>query len=320
MATLSYPTETRIDGPLLIEAGHLIALDDVLDQYTVRLRQERERRLLSRAEREVREHSSLNETELHKLVEGRVSRADRTETRAVALYLPGGRTLTSDRFEEAINQPHVKEEMPLGFRCDMEIGAVKSSVTLQSRWSIALEITVRPSHSAAAQELYGALENWASEIRPPLWQQLWLKFSDLTGYFLFMWIFLGVFFLFVPLFVAIEPDAKDAYKQEARQILNHGVDQSNQQKAIELTLAIVSDNSPQGTSWRPGLRFWGYYVAGLIVLGSLSRCPKFVVGIWKGKQRLKLWRLWITTVWVTVPTLVATTVVWPRILSFFGIH
>jgi hypothetical protein len=318
MAHLSYPTELTIPSPLLIEQRHLTELDTVLDQYSGPLRDEQEQKIQGRIERALSRRQS--NTDLPDVVRQKIEseiRADyERERRAVAVYLSGGRTLAANRFDEAINQPHLTNELPVGFRCDLEIGQVEASITLRSRWASGVDVTARPNNSAPAQELFGALENWASEIRPPEWQRLWLKVSWFTRFLLFFWILLGLPFMLF----GVEREAKDVYQPEARQLLQQGVNPNNQQRAIELTLAIISEAGTKTDIFRPGLRGWGFWVVGFLFLMALSICPEVVIGVWKGKQRLRFWRFWITTVWVSIPALIITSVIWPRLLAVVGIH
>jgi hypothetical protein len=233
----------------------------------------------------------------------------------VTIYLSRGRTLAAKRFEEAVSQPHLMGEIPLRFRCDSEIGHLETSIALRSTWTTTLQISVRPTSSIAAQELYGALENWASEIRPPDWQRFWLQAASLFRFILFFWVLVGLPFMYF----GIEREAKYVYQPEAKRLLDQGINSGNEQKAIELILTIVSGAGPKNPVLRPGIRGWGYWAAITLVLGVLSFCPKAVIGVWRGKQRLKLWRIWITTVWVTIPLLVVTTVIWPRLLAILGL-
>jgi hypothetical protein len=318
MAQLSYPTELKIPVPILINHSQLIGLDAVLDQYSGRLRDEQEVRIQARIERVLSRRSAETTVtdERRRQIDSEIRAEYERERRSVAVYLSGGSTLTANRFEEAVNQPHLTRELPLGFRCDLEIGQVGASIALRSSFSSGLDIVVRPNSSVAAQELFGALENWASGIAPASWQRFWLAATFWTRIFLFFWLILGLPFMFF----GFQQEAKEVYQPEAKQILQQGVNSNNQQKALELTLAIVSGAGPKSGVFRPGVRGWGYWLAGFLLLVVLSFCPEVVVGIWKGKGRLSFWRFWIQTVWVSIPALILTTVIWPQILSLFGMR
>jgi hypothetical protein len=138
---------------------------------------------------------------------------------------------------------------------------------------------------------------------------MWIRFL------LFFWVVLGLPFMFF----GVEQDAKDVYQPEAKQLLQQGVNANNEQKAIELTLAIISGAGSKSSWFRPGIQGWGFWIAGLALLVGLSVRPEAVIGIWEGKRRLKFWRLWIRTVWVSIPVLILRSVIWPRLLKIFGI-
>jgi len=279
MAVLSYPTAAEISGPLLIDADQLTALDQIIDQYFDKLKEDLEQDINARAASELsaEDRGSEDEERVRERLDRTKSRLRQlygTENRSVAVYLQGGKTITSDRFADAITQPHVGNELALGFRSDLRVGKISASVSLRSK---SLDVRVEPRDSAVAQELYGAMENWVSDFAPPLWQRLWLKLVDPAEFVLFMLVLSGLFLMFVP----IQREAKELYRSEAQQILNQGVNPANQSLAIGLVLAIVSDYNPKGEGFGLGIKGWGYYVACILILCAFRTCPSVVIGIWK---------------------------------------
>lgn len=322
MATLTYPTEASIPGPWLIGEGQLQALDSLYDSYLPKLQKERDALVEQKTEEILLDSIAGTAPQEHELARLRIDIRNRVsnrssiggEERAVTIYIPGGRTLQTIYFHEATNHPHTSDEKPLGFRSYLRVGEISVDVKLSGRWDNELNIRVRPNEHPLAQELFGALRNWASDLQAPRWQQMWLKFSWLPRFLLFIWLVLAGM---APL-ATTDSNWSESYKKEAHQLLDRGITPANQQRAIELLLAINSDYGRVHQKVG-GPRFWSYIVFGTLILGALSKYPTLVIGIWKGKEKLKWWRMWIQAVSVTVPGLVLTTVVWPWILRWLRI-
>ena len=287
MARISYPTEVSIPTPLLIEPTHLTSLDVIFDDF-----------LTSRQQQGLNERS-----------EDQKQRRPR-QIRAVDIYLSGGKTIKSSQFSDAMKQPYVGHEVPLGFRATLQTEELEATVKLAG-WKRELEIDVTGIDEHAGRELFGSLENWASEIAAPRWQQLWSRSKDLFQYLAWMWALVGLLLGAMGMFGV--SGKNETYIKEAHTLLQQGINDSNQRRASELTLALISEYNP--SVWKPGITYWSVFLLITLLLVSLSICPGVVIGIWTGKHRLQYWRIWLKTVWVTVPGLIFTSVLWPRILA-----
>jgi hypothetical protein len=317
MAKISYPTEKSTPGPWLIEMNHLTSVDGLFDEYQNKFREDVLADLRSQAERSLTRGGREYTPEQFQAEVRNLQSVYGRESRSVAVYLKGGKTIASDQFADLLRLPNMNGETAVGFRCDLRVGDFRASISVRSGWSKSLSIEAMPSDSVRAQEFYSALENLVTDAAPSPLQQAWLKYADFAGSgLLFMWVFFGLLIATV----GITPDAKDRYRGEIQQILTNGVNQGNQARATQLILAIVSDyTDPSTPPFKLGIKYWGYFVIGLIVLGALRACPGVVIGIWKGKQKIRYWRRWVSFVWVTVPGLILTSVVWPRLLLYLGV-
>jgi hypothetical protein len=323
MARVKYPTEATVPSPLLIGADQLEALDLVIDKHLAALTGERERRIDELTEKEMGDRIARGwlkedqvESERAKVRES-VARYERLgeDSRSLTVYLPRGKLVEAGCFAEAISHPLGEEETPLGFLVYLRVGEVKARVSLNSSWREDLQISVEPNDLEVAQSLFGALRNWASDVEAPKWQQRWLRYRLFFVYFLFLWLFMGL--VYIPL-IKLGDSATRVQKAEARKLLAGGVTQANEQRAIELLLAIESDYDPGVPAWVPGLRYWLYFGLGALFLAAACICPRVSIGIWKGKRRLKQWRFWIKTVTVSVPLFIVTSILLPWPLHFLG--
>jgi len=300
MAQIVIPTNGSVGVPLLIEEKHLVALDKVLEDF----------------------------------VSGRKGTKRGDFERSVVIYLSAGRTVKAESFAEAIKQPHVIDEEPLGFRLYVEADEIKASVSLTklalaTRKTITpnqtqtvqltpqLEFNVEPSEKEAAQELFGALQNWAAEFAPSDGLRIWARFRLLFASLLFFWIALVV------LFGIFRFPISNDYQDQAFQILQKGVNEDNQRKAIEVILGIVSKNqSPESKALfnsRPGKRYWSVGIGVALAFFCLSLCPSVVIGIWKGKRTLDRWRVWIRFILVTVPGVLIVSILIPKLMQMLGL-
>jgi len=322
MAKVSYPTTRTIKGPLLVEIAHLEALDQIFEVHLARMREYKETRIKELVARKVRKlvlEGNLKE-ERAKSYEEQYTKDLRNdyefrESRSVSLYLTKGREIEAARLPEAMSQPVGEDEVVVGLSASMRVGDLKARVEIADRWSTELTVKVEPNDNEVAQGLFGSLSNWASGIETPKWQQKWLEFKWLAEILLVM--FLIVASIFVP-FSNWSEAGKSAAKEEARKLLAAGqVNDDNEKHAIELLLAIESDYRPSSISAPPlGLKYWGYVSLIAIVGLSITIYPSICIGLWKGRRRLRVWRLWMRTLTIGIPTLVGLNVLVPWLLHW----
>jgi len=237
-----------------------------------------------------------------------------TETRSSSLYLTRGREIQAYRFSEAASQPVGEQETALGFSSYVKVGEVEAKIRLRSE---RISIEVEPNHVEVAQELFGALSNWANDIEAPKWQQRWLQFKELAIALLLFALIIG--FVLVPLFNWGNA-GKSASILEARKLLASGINSSNEQRAITLLLAIASDYDPGLPAPSLGLRYWSYLLVSCVIFLIASSCPSVSIGLWKGRRQLRASRAWIRTVTVAMPTILASTLLVPWLLHWLRLR
>jgi hypothetical protein len=326
MAKLSHPTNRQVPSPLLIDGKQLEALDEIIDRYEIRLRSLRDKVIEEATEREIQKRLKRRqlteeqvEAERPRIREFTVSFSPRlnTESRSVKIYLTRGREIQAQRFSEAVNQPVGEQEVPVGFALFLTLGNVRASVRLRDElWRRELSVDAEPNELEVVQELFGALSNWASDVEAPRWQQKWLSARAWFGGILIFWLFFGL--LFIPI-VSWMSAGQHAARVEARKLLANGLNANNQQRALELLLAIESDYDYGARSSRLGIRYWSYVAIGTSALICAFICPQVCIGLWGGKQRLKRWRAWITAVAVTIPILLIGSAALPWLLYWLGL-
>ena len=327
MAKLTFPTTRYVSGPLLIDGQALMSLDDIVDRHANALRDYREKEIEAATEKEIQrrlargllreEQVAAERQRIRQLkISISISRLER-DSRSSVLYLKGGREVQAEKFSDAMNQPVGTEEGPVGFALYFAIGSIRATVSLANvRWSKKLSVEVEPNDADVAQSFFGALNNWASGIEAPKWQQKWLSSQSTFGTILVFWLVTGLFM--VPLMWNLM-GGKVAGRVEARKILGEGVNANNQMRAIQVLLAMETGVDVEGRTTSPGIRYWTYVGTGALALLCTVICPNVCIGVWKGKQSIRRWRTWITTVAVTIPLLLAGSALLPWVLHLLGL-
>jgi len=323
MASINYPTSSSVSGAWLISSDNLIELDELLDSFTDRLAKEQERYIEQVADEKVAAQMAQEAaTPQDKLDELRTfykdsyrRRFDDTRSRVVTFFLSRGRTVIDEKFSGAIRNPHVGSEAPTGFSMFFREGEVTAKVKVRSlSYSNDLEFSVEPSNSEIAQEIFGALQNWVSDLEIPRWVHVARKWRFGIRFALLWWLLMA---FLIPL-MHVNDSPTEAYKDEARELLKRGVTPQDQVHAMELLLAISSEYHPANRRSNLGFRFWTIYLTGGAVLGALAISPSVVIGVWGGKNKLRFWRWWLRFIGVTIPMLIFTSIFWKKLVSLLA--
>jgi hypothetical protein len=324
VASLSYPTRAELPSPILIDTSQLEALDALIDRHEANLREYAEKRLNELVMERMEKIASKGNIEESRRAGLESSfRTDLRDVysfdkvkRHVILYLPHGAEIRATRYHQAINEPSGQEVIPQGFMFYLKLGGIEVTVKQTSGdWSTNLSIKVEPNDAQVSQELFGALSNWAADIEAPRWQQLWVKYSWMSNFLIILTVMIG---LMLPL-ANWQNAGPTANKAAARKLLSEGINPGNEQRAMALLLAIESDYDPGARPEPIGLRYWTYLSFLMLFLLVASIPPKNCLGIWRGKRRLQRWRWWTKMVGVTIPALIATSILLPWIIHWLGL-
>jgi len=331
MPSISYPTSLNVPGPWILDARNIEDLDRLVDSCWESMCEKRkalidsalaswkEKRMESGTTQE--QITAWEATEREELEKGYPFGA---KTRKIIVYLSGGRSVEGQTFGELAALALVHKEVPRGL--DLSIEVAKSTLKLRAEEGydsgLGLSIGVSSNEANYAQELFGKLQNWATEIRPKRWLQRW---RDLQWFFSFLIavsltaVVFALAYSMVPTQV-VEPGPGPIHRQ-AWDLIKGGVTQANESKAIETLLELESDygNVPVKTT-RPalGLRVWMYLGLTVIVSVAFKFAPKGAIGLWGGRQKVTLQRRWIRIVSVSIPSLFLTSVLVPWLVSLAG--
>ena len=325
MAEFIYSTSTSLSGPWLIAAERLEALDEILIEQRQRLSERNQAQKAIAVDQLLKDDWVLSRIEdSHELEERiktrKIELADQVayrfeESLSITLRLEADKRVRVNSFAEAQTEPSLTEEIGTGFRIELRSGEVRAEVDL--RRPNYLDITLTPQTLTDSTELFLILKRWADSCRAPKWQQVWWRFNGLQWFSIFFIFFASLFFV-----NDAESLSKSIYKQKASQMLADGINQNNQQKAIELLLALDSGYVPPTQPSLPLFPFWFKLVAStaIVICIVLTFTPKSLVGIGRSEDRINRWRLWMRIVFVVVPTILVVDILLPNASSYLFRH
>ncbi|HEY0172311.1 MAG TPA: hypothetical protein VGB98_14905 [Pyrinomonadaceae bacterium] len=346
MAEFIYTTSITVYRPVFIDADKLEALDKILDEEMQRLHRYNESRInievekgltddweyrlgllrlqdkvrdkeLQRAfdesspvsDEELSRFSDEEEAEKQKLREElrkRISSRFR-ETRNITIYLKGNKKTVVSSFVDALRQQALLDEIPVRFEVTLRSGDIGCDIRIDRDGD--LTIGVSPEHLSESRELFASVQRWALSVRPPAWQRWWVVLNFLQ------W---PLFIIGLLIAASIASNSENTYKEQAVQLLKDGVTQDEQLKAIELILLLEAGLVPTGQGKTPGW-FMFFLVGGLILCVILSVTPKSMIGIGKGEEKIKRWRIWLRIVFILVPGFIFVQILLPYLLRWLGL-
>jgi hypothetical protein len=311
MPEIIYSTKTKINGPLLLDHSSLLAVDKIMTEQKPVLEELRSQLIdQSVAQRmsELKEENADVSEEQEKLVRESLERRAAEYSTALTLYLANGSRLRAKSFGEAVAHSEFSDVPASGFGLSLSCGALSMTLNSDSDlFSTNMSLVVSPSNAEGATNLFTEMRRWVRTVQAPLWQQWWCRLGHLRFIVWLAWSFLV---LMVTLYAIGLDDSY--YKRQARDLVHEGINQSNQQKAIQTILAIQADVAGP-TQRNLGHRYWFFLLGSLAVCLMLTYPPKFVLGLGSGEDKIKRWRAWTKFVFVSIPGFVASSFLWPYV-------
>lgn len=323
MPEIIHSTEMLPEGPWLISRDHLLELDKLVDaewQKLVRhhdslVEKEVEEDLAERTKRFTKEErSDFDKKAARKQLTERVSeRHAYKKRRTLVIHLDGDRRASASSFEEALRDPALLNEKPIGFTLNLRAADIECALKVPV-YRRSLQLEVAPDRHPVAKGLYAALKSWVDGAKPPFWQTVWLRIQSGGGQW-FVW-FLSLFAILF-YFSTFAPDTSAASRaarhSEAATLLKSGVTATNQFKALELILSYESGAIPNSRTFSVPSWFWWLLCGGPFFCVAIGFVPKVVLGIGRGEESIKNWNKWMKIVGITFPLWVIGTFIWPKI-------
>ena len=215
-----------------------------------------------------------------------------SDNRKLAIIFASEHTLELERFSDAISKPDIKDELPIAFSYYLRLGKCELELELPHHGQ-SLRIAVSPRHAEISSKVFFEIHNWAEEKSQPKWQRYWADYWGL------LWIVFGAF-----LFLSAAFTSRHGVKEEAKQLLEHGLKKEDEHRALELLLALASDYTDSHSRYIPtSIPTWwiAVFIFGLLACICMSFYPSTTLGVGKGKvfvARTKTWLSWLRFVFI----------------------
>jgi len=324
----SYSTELRVDGPLLIERPALEKLHNIIESTYERISSKNDLDLEQKVEeryQKIYSYNSENESneeiikKKENLKKGMLEEYSFIKSKEVIAKIGGKKYFTESSLQKLIRAPELSKENVKSLT--VQYGAGENIVFIElapSEYSCLL-LRIRPENNDISKEIFAELSDWVYQIQAPLWQRIWGK---IKGYhWLIFFIFFGVCLGSIE---SPQEIAQNNYRSKAHQLINEGLTNNNLVQAVDLILKIQSKYVPEFQERQYySINKWAgiILIISLLISIILSFLPTLVIGIGKGINKITFWKLWIRIIYITIPGLVITGYLLPKIIDiiFFKI-
>ena len=302
MTEIIYPTDLKLTGPWLVEIDKLKNLDNMIDREWKKLSEYREEQIQKEITKKLKEYPAEKQDEYRKSVETNV-RHDYIlgrEKRNIDIFFKSNKKMFVKSFKEAYEEPTIKEEIPTGFKMELELGDVSADLSIGEYFDKdGLSISVESQEPKISNELFYKFERWARSVAPPMWQKIWKKMGGIQWFFLYFTLFAVIL---------IMPSSSSQYKKvliaEANELISTGINKENIERATEIILKLETGFVPK--DFRTNQSYW---IKLYLIINSIvfilclisSFPPKTYLGIGLGENKVKHWKLWIKIISIFIP-------------------
>jgi len=231
------------------------------------------------------------------------------------IHLSGNRRVSTGTFEEALRDPALLNEVPVGFTLLLQVDELESVLQIPYHRASA-QLKVEPDRDPAAKGLYASLKAWTDTVKPSFWQSSWLNLRASGG----LWfLFLITTLVMLGCIATLGPDtsvsARSSRRSQATELLKSGVTATNEYEAIQLILSYEAGIVPNSRTFAIPSWFLWFVIGGVVMCAALNFAPAVILGIGKGEESIRKWSVWMQLVAITFPTWVIGTFLWPKLLS-----
>lgn len=225
--------------------------------------------------------------------------------------------LTGTSLRKLITNPRIEQFEPVFLSIDIEYGRTNLFQMSFSKSSFTgLQFKLDCYEPSIQDDLRYEVQGWIEENKPNKGSQLWLKFSSLIFIF-------SLIFVWLIIYIASQPQevsSLDIYQKEITSLIEEGVNETNNDRVLELLLLLNINHVPEEYEIKP---IYNYGLLRMAVLGLIVVLlgiypPKTTIGVGKDKNKIFYYRWYIRIVLISVPTLFILTpmIDWIRSLLF----
>jgi hypothetical protein len=305
MTTTIYPTTAELPEPWLLNKEDLIDLSKCLQLGWEEMEAARQSELeRSRDEALGDLRNRYPDAEAMRLADQLPawgSRELEVSQRFSVLRLDDGLRVEALTLEEALEKRDVLETRTIGFEVTMSSGERK--VAVSSHWLGSIRLESKPDSDEIAQRIFDRLLHWREKVQSPRWVVAWKRWNLLGGLLVALPLYVLAMSLVLP---SLDRNAS-AWREQARQLLNDGLSDAEENRALEILLASQAQYpAPQDTATPqatpPLLRLMRITsIAFIIVLFAVANPPRNTIGLGPGVRRLLFYQWWMRLVSVGIP-------------------
>jgi len=312
-----YRTSSSEKGPWLLDREQMQGLDELFTAQRLVLQNYRKQKINAQVESELLEalksddKKQLNKKEKDALKQTLLERVSERssfnpDSIMVETRLNRNRKLVTHCIGEAMSHAAIEDAHVEKLIVCMKVADVHAHWEFEKATN-RVSINVEPEELKTGRDVFDVINQWLDRNKPPTWQQCW---GDICYLLWMAMIVIG--FGGTALLSQLSAQSLP-FRDQAFQLLQSGINATNQVRAIELLLAIQSGYTAQPRpSFYPQ---WWFPSVGLALLAcvAFSVRPGSHLGVGAGKKRVQRWRWWVKCISVTFPTLLASSFLWPRI-------
>lgn len=317
MAVIVHNTSFEMKGPWLLDREQLIELDRIIEQHWGSLLHYREQKIeeeinseLDSRNKDVRYPSTADRQKIRERIESNTYLFGMT--RILTIFNTDGTQIQAPDFASVIQNPDVENRIVKGFRLSLKCANIECNLILRS-YNPDITLDISPGTVDEARALFIAIKGWLNRVKAPLWQRI------AVGSFYGWWWSIFIIIL-ISSFGIFTKDISPEWQQikHAHDLLKNSIDNNDIRDSVATTLAIVSEYEKPNR--HTVFSFPNWYVCLLIAILFLclilTFLPKIVIGIGKGERSIIRWRRWLHFISYTIPIVVLSSFVWPRITDW----
>lgn len=314
MNRLQFSTDDVLDGPWLLDVKALRNLDSIISKHWKILEDRRQSLLDLIVDDEYRKYEKQLDLFSPTYLQEQLSIFRRSHPVYSVSYLQirvqyKKSTYYCESFDSALKARELDDIVAEGLVIEFCSGDIKGRIDLSK--TSGMWINMSPEEIPEVQDFFREITGWAKHSRVSYWQRLWGKLADL-GY----WPYLGIAFVLgaiVSYMNLLNTNTIIQDSQEAAiKLLDQGITDTTMPEAVKLLLEIqVLGKRPFEIPGWIILAFFVNILFGIII----SIRPKVVLGIGKGSDHLRYWKIWQTVIGITLPSLIFYNFILPYIVE-----
>lgn len=318
MGQLSLADEKSVKGPWLIGAKELEELDKVLESVISNVFSSRKKQL------EFEAHTYFEQGQYETLDKARVAvkrfQNDKV-VRKFELRDFEGKKLIDSSLVGLLKDPKLADFKPVELSIDIYSGGLDNRFWLrigEAFLTNSLTYRLNCFDADSQSEIIFLIEKWIESNRAKKVVQYWRSYAFGIGLIaLFFCISFGK-----EMIRDVEPSVKELYTSEMNEILNKGISETNEHKALELLLRYTIDNKPQSPNkereWNQQA-VWLFLISFFILVLSVHR-PKTVIGLGRLKGTLKKQKTYIHLVILGIPSVIFFPLIYDLFKKFLSMY